>query len=34
VIGRRESPDGLPFRLYVRKGKFKVSYGYKLPSGK
>jgi integrase len=34
VIGRRESPDGLPFRLYVRKGKFKVSYGYKLPNGK
>jgi integrase len=34
VIGRRESPDGLPFRLYERKGKFKISYGYKLPGGK
>ncbi|MBC7860328.1 MAG: hypothetical protein H7Z39_16465 [Burkholderiaceae bacterium] len=30
MIGRRKSPDGLPFRLYVRFGKFKVSYGYKL----
>lgn len=34
MIGRRSSPDGLPFRLYLRKGKFKVSYGYKLPTGK
>jgi integrase len=34
VIGRRKSPDGLPFRLYERKGKFKISYGYKLPNGK
>jgi integrase len=33
MIGRRKSPDGLPFRLYERKGKFKVSYGYKLPDG-
>lgn len=34
MIGRRKSPDGLPFRLYVNQGKFKTSYGYKLPSGK
>jgi integrase len=34
MIGRRKSPDGLPFRLYERIGKFKTSYGYKLPSGK
>jgi integrase len=34
MIGRRDSPDGLPFRLYKRSGKFKVSFGYKLPSGK
>lgn len=33
MIGRRKSPDGLPFRLYPREGKFKVSYGYKLPDG-
>ncbi len=31
MIGRRRSPDGMPFRLYERIGKFKVSYGYKLP---
>jgi len=29
MIGRRKSPDGMPFRLYERLGKFKVSYGYK-----
>ena len=34
MIGRRKSPDGMPFRLYERVGKFKVSYGYKLPDGK
>lgn len=34
MIGRRTSPDGLPFRLYHRAGKFKVSYGYKLLDGK
>lgn len=34
MIGRRKSPDGLPFRLYVRAGKFKLSYSYKLPDGK
>lgn len=33
MIGRRKSPDGLPFRLYKRTGKFKVSFGYKLPTG-
>lgn len=33
MIGRRTKPDGLPFRLYARIGKFKVSYGYKLPDG-
>jgi integrase len=33
MIGRRASPDGLPFRLYQRAGKFKVSFGYKLASG-
>lgn len=33
MTGRRKSPDGLPFRLYRRIGKFKVSYWYKLPSG-
>lgn len=33
MIGRRKSPDGLPFRLYERQGKFKTSYGYKLPDG-
>lgn len=31
MIGRRKSPVSLPFRLYERIGKFKVSYGYKLP---
>lgn len=34
MIGRRKSPDGMPFRLYISKGKFKTSYGYKLPNGK
>ncbi|QRX83244.1 hypothetical protein [Glaciimonas sp. PAMC28666] len=33
MIGRRKSPDGLPFRLYKREGKFKVSYWYKFPAG-
>lgn len=33
MIGRRKSPDGMPFRLYERAGKRKVSYGYKLPDG-
>lgn len=34
MIGRRKSPDGMPFRLYVRTGKFKISFGYKKPDGK
>lgn len=34
MISRRQSPDGLPFRLYLRDGKFKISFGYKLPGGK
>ncbi len=34
MIGRRKRPDGLPFRLYVRAGKFKTSFGYKLDNGK
>jgi len=33
MIGRRKSPDGLPFRLYKSVGKRKVSYGYKMASG-
>lgn len=33
MIGRRKSPDGMPFRLYEYIGKHKVSYGYKLPNG-
>lgn len=34
MTGRRIKPDGLPFRLYERRGKFKVSYVYKLRGGK
>jgi len=34
MIGRRKRPDGLPFRLYPRYGKFKTSFGYKLDDGK
>lgn len=34
MIGRRKTPDGLPFRLYARYGKHKVSFSYKLPDGK
>lgn len=33
MIGRRKFPDGKPFRLYERVGKFVTSYGYKLPDG-
>ena len=33
MIGRRKFPDGKPHRLYERVGKFKTSYGYKLPDG-
>jgi len=31
MVGRRKSPDGLPFNLFQRVGKFRVSYGYKSP---
>ena len=31
MINRKKTPDGLPFRLYANLGKFKVSFGYKLP---
>lgn len=34
MIGRRTRPDGLPFRLYARYGKHKVSFAYKLQTGK
>ncbi|WP_176079366.1 hypothetical protein [Paraburkholderia tropica] len=34
MIGRRKTPDGLPFRLYARFGKHKASFAYKLPNGK
>lgn len=34
MIGRRKSPDGMPFRLYPRIGARTTSYGYKLPDGK
>lgn len=34
MIGRRKSPDGMPFRLYRLDGKFKVSFYYQLPNGK
>jgi integrase len=33
MIGRRKTPDGLPFRLYPRIGKRTTSFGYKLPNG-
>jgi hypothetical protein len=33
MIRRRESPDGLPFRVYERRGTRDYSIGYKLPSG-
>jgi len=32
MIGRRKSPDGLPFNLFMRKGKRITSFGYKNPS--
>jgi integrase len=34
MIRRREKPDGLPFRVYERRGVRDYSIGYKLPSGK
>jgi integrase len=32
MTSRRKRPDGLPFNLFQRTGKFKVSFGYKSPS--
>lgn len=34
MIRRRDKPDGLPFRVYERKGARVYSIGYKLPNGK
>lgn len=34
MIRRRNSPDGLPYRVYERYGVRVYSIGYKLPSGK
>jgi len=34
MIRRRDTPDGLPFRVYERKGARVYSIGYKLPDGK
>lgn len=34
MIRRRDKPDGLPYRVYERKGERVYSIGYKLPSGK
>lgn len=33
MIRRRDRPDGLPFRVYERRGKLRYSIGYKNPSG-
>ncbi|RYX88894.1 MAG: hypothetical protein EOO28_34690 [Comamonadaceae bacterium] len=33
MIRRRATPDGLPFRVYERRGVRVYSIGYKLPSG-
>jgi hypothetical protein len=33
VIRRRDRPDGLPFRVYERRGKLRYSIGYKNPNG-
>jgi integrase len=33
MIRRRDTPDGLPFRVYERKGARVYSVGYKLPGG-
>jgi integrase len=33
MIRRRDRPDGLPFRVYERRGKLKYSIGYKKPDG-
>lgn len=34
MIRRRENPDGLPYRVYERYGKWAYSIGYKLSNGK
>lgn len=34
MIRRRDNPDGLPFRVYERKGVRTYSVGYKLPDGR
>jgi len=34
MIRRRDTPDGLPFRVYERRGKLKYSIGYKGADGK
>lgn len=33
MIRRRDRPDGLPFRVYERRGKLRYSIGYKKPDG-
>lgn len=33
MIRRRDRPDGLPFRVYERRGKLRYSIGYKNPNG-
>lgn len=33
MIGRRKTPDGLPFRLYPSYGKRTISFGYKDANG-
>ena len=33
MIRRRDRPDGLPFRVYERRGKLRYSVGYKNPNG-
>jgi hypothetical protein len=33
MIRRRDRPDGLPFRVYERRGKLRYSVGYKKPDG-
>jgi integrase len=33
MIRRRRSPDGLPFRVYMRKGVRTISFYYKHPAG-
>lgn len=33
MIRRRDTPDGLPYRVYERKGVRTYSIGYKLPTG-